>query len=176
MRIFPLLLIAFFLIPLVEIFALINVGQVIGAWWTIAAVVGTAVLGAFLIRAQGVSTLSRAQSQMAEGRVPAVEMFEGLFLFIAGALLMTPGFVTDAIGFACLIPPLRRLLIRAGIKRGVVRSMGGVTAAGGFGGGPHGHGQDAGSGRSSDGTEGRTIESDYRRVDPADPDQPKSGH
>ncbi len=171
MRIFPLLLIAFFLIPLVEIFALINVGQVIGAWWTIAAVVGTAVLGAFLIRAQGMSTLSRAQSQMAEGRVPAVEMFEGLFLFIAGALLMTPGFVTDAIGFACLIPPLRRLLIRAGIRRGVVRSMGGVAPGGGFDGGP-------GATRESrsDTGGGRTLESDYRRVDPADPDPPKSGH
>jgi len=160
MRIFPLLLIAFFMIPLIEIFALINVGQVIGAWWTIAAVVGTAVLGAFLIRAQGISTLSRAQSQMAEGKLPAVEMFEGLFLFIAGALLMTPGFVTDAIGFICLIPPFRRMLIRAGIQRGMIKTMGGVAGAGGY----------AGSG--NDGTadhSGRTLESDYRRVDPTDP-------
>ena len=106
------LFLAFLLIPLMEIYFLIQVGSVIGAGATIALVVGTALLGAFLVRAQGFATVARVRNQVDRGELPAVEIFEGLFLLVAGALLLTPGFFTDAIGFACLTPPLRRGLIR----------------------------------------------------------------
>ena len=124
------LFLAFLIIPIVEIYFLISIGSVIGAGWTIALILFTAFLGAFLVRAQGFSTFIRVQTQLAKGEVPAVEIFEGLFLLVAGALLLTPGFVTDAIGFACLTPPLRRFLIQKVLAAGLLRggSMGGAGA------------------------------------------------
>ena len=119
---FPVLLLLFFLVPLVEIYLLIEIGGVIGVGWTIFLVVFTAVLGAFLVRTQGFSTVSRIRTQMDQGQLPAMEMIEGLFLLVAGALLMTPGFFTDAIGFVCLTPPLRRSIIRYVMARGIVRT------------------------------------------------------
>jgi UPF0716 protein FxsA len=113
---FRFLFLLFLVIPLVEIYFLIQVGKVIGAGWTIFLVVGTAVLGAFLLRLQGFSTLQRAQTVMARGELPAVEMLEGLILLISGALLLTPGFVTDTFGFLLLIPPVRQSLIRQILK------------------------------------------------------------
>ncbi len=118
---------AFLIIPIVEIYFLITIGSVIGVGLTIALIVLTAMLGAILVRAQGFSTFARVQGQLAKGEIPAVEILEGLFLLVAGALLLTPGFVTDAIGFACLTPPLRRWIIRrmlaAGVWRGDVQSV-----------------------------------------------------
>jgi UPF0716 protein FxsA len=108
---FRLLFLLFLVIPLVEIFFLIQVGQVIGAGWTVFFVVATAVLGAFLLRLQGFQTLHRAQSSMARGELPAMEMLEGLCLLVSGALLLTPGFVTDSFGFLLLVPLVRRMLI-----------------------------------------------------------------
>lgn len=136
MRFFHWLLLAFFTVPLVEIYVLLEVGGVIGALPTIALVVFTAVLGATLIRAQGVSTLMRAHQSLDRGVVPAVELLEGAFLLVAGALLLTPGFVTDTIGFLCLVPPLRRHLIEAFLRNRLAAGM----AAGdppGTGSGPH---------------------------------------
>ncbi len=113
---------AFFLIvPLAEIWFLIKVGGVVGAGWTIFLVVFTAVVGAGLVRVQGLSTLNRIQQSMQQGKMPAMEMFEGLALFLAGALLLTPGFFTDAIGFSLLIPPLRRLMVKSILMRSVVK-------------------------------------------------------
>lgn len=119
---FQLLFLVFLLIPLVEIYLLIQVGSVIGAPWTIFFVVFTAVVGAGLVRAQGLATLIKAQSALGQGELPAVEMIEGLAILIAGALLLTPGFFTDAVGFACLIPPFRRSVIYWFIRRGLLRS------------------------------------------------------
>jgi UPF0716 protein FxsA len=90
---------------------------VIGAIPTVFMVVFTAVLGAMLLQAQGISTLRRVQEATARGELPAVEMLEGLCLLIGGALLLTPGFFTDIIGFLCLLTPLRRALIKAWIRR-----------------------------------------------------------
>lgn len=112
----------FVVIPLVEIYLLIKIGSIVGAGTTIFLVVFTALLGAFLVRSQGISTLIRAQAQLAKAQLPAVEMLEGLCLFIAGALLLTPGFFTDTIGFALLIPRLRRGIIRRLIGRGFAGS------------------------------------------------------
>lgn len=113
---FKRLFILFLLVPLVEIFFLIQVGQVIGAGWTIFLVVATAVIGAFLLRLQGFQTLHRAQRTMQQGQLPATEMLEGLCLLVSGALLLTPGFVTDTMGFLLLMPPVRQLMIAQMLK------------------------------------------------------------
>lgn len=109
MRFWPVL---FFIIPLIEVYFLIKVGSVIGAGWTIFLVVLTAIIGVSLLRQQGLSTLMRANKLMSRGQIPAMEMLEGLVLAVGGALLITPGFFTDALGFICLLPVTRRGLIR----------------------------------------------------------------
>ncbi len=112
MNLFPILFLLFFLIPLIEIYILIQVGSVIGAGWTIFSVVFTAVLGAYLIRRQGFSTLQRFRGKLQADEIPAREIVDGFCLLIAGAFLMTPGFFTDAMGFALLIPPVRALIFK----------------------------------------------------------------
>lgn len=111
----PVLLIAFCLllgVPLIEIWVLISVGQVIGAWQTVVLVIATAVAGSWMLRQQGVATLARVQDAMRRGELPAQELLEGLVLLLTGVLLLTPGFVTDAIGFVCLLPGVRQGLAR----------------------------------------------------------------
>lgn len=115
---FPFLLLAFIIVPVVEIALLIRVGSAIGGFTTILIVIFTAILGAYLVRQQGFATLRSVQTQMNAGRVPAMEMAEGIALLFAGAVLLTPGFVTDALGFALLAPPIRRALIRWGMTQG----------------------------------------------------------
>lgn len=102
----------FLIIPIIEVYLLIEVGSVIGAGWTILLIVLTAIIGVNLLRQQGISTLMRANQAMSQGQVPAMEMMEGLFLAVGGALLITPGFFTDAIGFICLLPFTRRGIIQ----------------------------------------------------------------
>lgn len=109
---FAILFLLFIAIPLAEIYLLIEVGSVIGAPLTVFLVVFTAVLGAWLLRLQGFSTVRRIKQTVNEGGLPAVELLEGAFLLVAGALLLTPGFFTDAIGFFCLVPAFRRALIK----------------------------------------------------------------
>ncbi len=106
------LFLLFLIVPLVEIYILIQVGSVIGALPTILMVVLTAILGAALLRQQGLSTLARLQHQLNAGELPAVTLLEGVVLLMAGGLLLTPGFFTDALGFAALVPGLRRHVIR----------------------------------------------------------------
>ena len=108
---FAILLIVFLMIPVLEIYLLIQVGGVIGAMPTVILVVFTAVMGAWLLRIQGFSTLQKVKKIVAAGGIPAFELIEGLILLIAGALLLTPGFFTDAIGFLCLMPALRRVFL-----------------------------------------------------------------
>ncbi|PLY16249.1 MAG: exlusion protein FxsA [Sedimenticola sp.] len=109
-------------IPLVELYFLIKVGSFIGAMPTILLTLFTAVLGGTLVRIQGLSTAMRVRESMERGEVPAIEMIEGVVLLASGVLLLLPGFITDVIGFVCLIPPVRRLMILALLKRkGVMR-------------------------------------------------------
>jgi UPF0716 protein FxsA len=115
---FRVLFLAFLLVPVIEIYFLIEVGSEIGAAWTVFAVIATAVLGTVLIRQQGFATLQRAQSHINQGQLPAVEMLEGVLLLISGAFLLVPGFVTDAIGFLLLIPPLRQTMIKKMLANG----------------------------------------------------------
>ena len=107
---FKLFLILFITIPLVEIAIIIKIGSIIGAGYTIALVIGTAFLGVSLLRIQGISTLAKVQANISRGQLPATELIEGLILLISGALLLTPGFFTDTIGFLMLVPTLRQRL------------------------------------------------------------------
>ena len=100
----------FFLTPIVEMYLLITVGGHIGAPATIGLVMLTAVVGLALLRAQGLATLTRGMGRLQAGEVPAQEMAEGLLLAVAGALLITPGFVTDVMGFFLLVPAGRGLI------------------------------------------------------------------
>ncbi len=131
MPFFRYLLLVFILVPIVEIYFLIKVGDVIGALPTVLLVVFTAFLGVFLLRWQGLSTLYRVQTSLERGELPASAMVEGLLLLIAGALLLTPGFVTDAIGFALLVPTLRQQLARFLIYKGLLSASGMTMQPGG---------------------------------------------
>ena len=105
-------LLAFIGVPLIEIALFIQVGGLIGLWPTIAIVIATALVGTALIRRQGFNTLQRAQAEMEAQRLPVRELFDGICLIFAGAMLLTPGFLTDSVGFILLVPPLRALLGR----------------------------------------------------------------
>ncbi len=110
----------FIVMPIVEMTILIKVGAAIGALNTVGLVLLTAVIGAALLRQQGLSTLLKANQRLNSGELPAREVAEGLILAVGGALLLTPGFVTDAIGFLCLMPGSRHWLAGQALKRMVV--------------------------------------------------------
>lgn len=110
------ILLAFIGMPILEIAVFIDVGERIGLLNTIAIVILTAIAGTALLRWQGLSVLGRAQESLRENRFPMEEVFDGLCLVFAGALLLTPGFVTDGIGFLLFAPPVRQLLKRVGVR------------------------------------------------------------
>ncbi|TBW59486.1 membrane protein FxsA [Marinobacter halodurans] len=111
---------AFIVLPIVEMVVLIKVGGIIGVLPTIGLVLLTAVVGAALLRQQGLATLFRANQRLNSGELPAREVAEGLILAVGGALLLTPGFVTDTIGFLCLLPWTRQMFASYALKRMVV--------------------------------------------------------
>ncbi|MCA9240192.1 MAG: FxsA family protein [Planctomycetales bacterium] len=113
---FVYLLLLFTVVPLVEFSLLVRIHDHIGLFWTILLVLGTGVLGASLAKRQGVLTLLKIRGQMAEGHVPGDALVDGFLILVAGALLITPGVMTDAVGFSLLVPPLRSL-IKAGLRR-----------------------------------------------------------
>ncbi|ORU89411.1 MAG: exlusion protein FxsA [Cycloclasticus sp. symbiont of Poecilosclerida sp. M] len=108
-------------VPVVEIYFLIQVGGVIGVFPTILLVLFTAFLGAFLFRQQGLTTVQRVQTSVQRGEVPAVEMVDGVILLMSGALLLIPGFFTDMVGFLCLIPMLRQKMALSILKSSIVQ-------------------------------------------------------
>jgi UPF0716 protein FxsA len=116
-----LILFALLAIPLIEIGLFITVGGALGLVPTLMLVVLTAVLGTILLRAQGLAVLRRAQDQMRQGTPPVREVFDGACLLVAGALLLTPGFLTDALGAALLLPPVRTWLGRMMMRHIVVQ-------------------------------------------------------
>ena len=116
---FRILLVLFIIIPFVEVSILIKVGSVIGAWPTISLVVFMAFAGATLMRLQGLATVMRLQKALAMGQLPATEMLEGVIITMSGLMLLTPGFLTDLIGFVGLIPFTRRLLVEWILSRGI---------------------------------------------------------
>ncbi len=106
------LLLLFIVVPAVELALLIEVGGRIGTLATLALIVATGVVGATLARSQGLSVLRQVQRDLAEGRLPAGALVDGAIVLVAGALLMTPGILTDALGFLCLLPGFRHLIKR----------------------------------------------------------------
>lgn len=119
------LFIFFILVPLTEMMLLFEVSDRIGSLWTLGLVVATAVIGVQILKRQGLATLTRASQRLQAGQLPAQEIVEGMLLAAAGALLLTPGFITDTIGFVFLTGPLRRPIARAAVRSGMVRAMGG---------------------------------------------------
>ena len=122
MKIMQGLFLGFLIVPFIEIYLLLQVGSIIGAFPTIALVVFTAVLGAWLLRRQGFATWQRFQHNLENGQIPAYEMIEGPILLVGGALLLTPGFFTDVMGFACLIPSLRRKIAQYVIEHHLIQT------------------------------------------------------
>ena len=106
-------LLAFILVPLAEIAVFIEIGGLIGLWPTLAVVVLTAIVGTGLLRAQGLATMMRARASVERGEMPVTEVFDGACLLVAGALLLTPGFVTDTVGLLLFVPGVRHALRRA---------------------------------------------------------------
>ncbi len=103
-----LLLILFILVPIAEIAMFMLVGDLIGFWPTLGVVVVTAFIGTYLLRQQGLSVLMQAQNSSAEGKIPVQSIMDGVFLLVAGAFLLTPGILTDIVGFSFMIPAVRR--------------------------------------------------------------------
>jgi UPF0716 protein FxsA len=141
-------------IPAAEIALFIVVGGEIGVWATIALVILTAMAGSALIRRQGLRTLTRAQETLSRSELPINEAFDGICLVAAGALLLTPGFFTDAIGLFLLVPPFRAL-----IRRPIISRIGARMTGQGF--------------RPQTGERGPIIDGDFHEVDPQDPSDPR---
>ncbi len=104
------LFLAFTIIPIIEIYLLIEIGSMFGALTAVALVILTGFLGAFLARMQGLQTLYRIQESLREGRMPSGELLDALLIGIAGLVLLTPGFLTDSAGFLLLIPATRNAI------------------------------------------------------------------
>ena len=117
-------------IPLTELYFLIKVGSQIGAFPTIFLTIFTALLGGYMVRRQGFSTLMKVRGMVDRGEVPAIEMMEGAVLLVCGLLLLLPGFITDAVGFIFLVPPIRLWLLSAGLQGSGIMRPGGPPGAG----------------------------------------------
>lgn len=164
------LLFVFIIMPIAEMAVLIQVGSAIGVFNTIGFVLLTAVIGAWLLRQQGLATLLKANQRLNSGELPAKEVAEGLILAVGGVLLLTPGFITDTVGFLCLLPFSRHWLSALALKRMVASSKSGgfyFRAGGGqspfgddpFGGGSNPFGRQRPFDRDGNGD---IIEGEYR--------------
>jgi UPF0716 protein FxsA len=127
MKIIQILFLVVLIVPFVEIYLLLQVGGIIGALPTILLVVVTAMLGAGLLKQQGLATLQRFQAGLAQGEVPAYEMIEGPLILLGGALLLTPGFLTDVLGLVCLIPASRRRIAQYVLENHIIQAVGGFA-------------------------------------------------
>lgn len=123
-----LVLVAFVVLPVLEIYVLIQIGQVIGAGWTILLLVADAVLGSWLVRHEGRRAWQALRLALAEGRMPARELADGALVVLGGALMISPGFVTDVFGVLCILPvtrPLGRAVLTRLVARHLVSRTGG---------------------------------------------------
>src|SRR5688572_4924622 len=124
----PLLLIVLFIVvPIAELAILIQIGQAIGVWWTIALLVVDAVLGSLLARSQGRATWRRFNEALRSGRPPAREVMDGALVLFGGALLLTPGFLSDILGVFLLLPPTRALVRAVLVRRFANRMVASMT-------------------------------------------------
>jgi UPF0716 protein FxsA len=115
----------FIVVPFIELYVILQIGREIGAVWTIALLIFMSVAGAALVKREGFGVVRRAQQRMEAGQVPGRELVDGVMILFAGALLLTPGFLSDVVGILLLLPPIRATLraaaIRALRKRMVIR-------------------------------------------------------
>lgn len=150
------LLALFVAVPLIEIALFIQIGGLIGLWPTLLVVVVTAFIGTYLVRSQGAAEMSRLRRSFNELSDPSEPLAHGAMILFSGALLLTPGFFTDAVGFALLVPSVRKVLMREIGKRVNVQrfEMGGGPGASGF------EGQRRDPRRPDD----RVIDGDYEDV------------
>ena len=162
--VFILLLLALLGIPVAEIFFIIRVTRDLGIPETIGLLVAVSVAGAWLVRRSGLGVLRQIRERSARGEVPGKELVDGLLILVGGLLMLTPGFLTDAVGLLLLVPPtrlaLRGLLIRRYSKR--LRVAGWTAGSGLFGGFPGGGGRHGSSGFGFDTGSGRDDVRDVR--------------
>jgi UPF0716 protein FxsA len=124
-----LLVILFIVVPIAELAVLIQVGQLIGVWWTIAILIADALLGSFLLRTQSRAAWRRFNEAINQGRVPHREVVDGVLVIFGGVLLLTPGFITDIFGVLFLFPPTRILLRGLLVRRGALKLVGTMPGA-----------------------------------------------
>ncbi|RDX37831.1 FxsA family protein [Kangiella sp. HD9-110m-PIT-SAG07] len=156
----------FIVLAVAEIYVLISVGSLIGTLPTIGLILLTGIIGVSMLKQQGFSVFARLQEKARQGQAPAQEMVEGVLLIIAGAFLITPGFVTDAIGFLWLIPETREYFAKLLVSKGMFKVQG-MGAGGFYQGGQDPFGQ-SGSSHSSY-QDDNTVDGDYERTDDTDP-------
>jgi UPF0716 protein FxsA len=123
----PVIVVLFILVPIAELAVIIKVGGLLGFWWTLALLVADSVLGSMLMRAQGRAAWRRFNAALQSGRVPARETLDGACVILGGALLLTPGFLTDIGGLALLLPPSRAVIRRVATRRLEARMLGGAA-------------------------------------------------
>ncbi|CAK1729225.1 putative FxsA cytoplasmic membrane protein [Vibrio crassostreae] len=164
---FPILLLLFIFVPIIEIGLFIQVGGFLGLWPTIALVLITAFVGASLVRSQGIQTLMSVQGRLQQGEMPAQQILEGVMLAVAGVLLLTPGFMTDALGMLVLLPAPRAMIAKKLMEKMVVSNMSGGFHAGGQAGfGQSPFGQDPFNRDPSDQSkDGNTFEGEFEKKD-----------
>lgn len=170
----PLLVLLFIVVPILELYVIIQVGQWIGVWPTLALLLADAILGSLLLKHQGRTAWRRFNEALAARRFPGKEVADGALIIVGGTLLLTPGFLTDIAGLILLIPPtralVRRVLRRYTVGRFTVVGLGG-SSGGSFGQGgpgPFSPGADDQRGRRDydfDGTADETPEEADRRLD-----------
>jgi UPF0716 protein FxsA len=165
--VFPILLLLFIFVPIIEIGLFIQVGGFLGLWPTIALVLITAFVGASLVRSQGIQTLMSVQGRLQQGEMPAQQILEGVMLAVAGVLLLTPGFMTDALGMLVLLPAPRAMIAKKMMEKMVVTNMSGGFHAGGQAGfGQSPFGQDPFNRDPSDQSkDGNTFEGEFEKKD-----------
>ncbi len=118
-----LLLVAFVVVPLVEIYVIIQIGQVIGAWWTILLLIADSILGSWLVKREGARAWRALGLALEQGRMPARELADGILVLVGGILMLTPGFVLDILGVLCILPitrPIGRRILSGVISRRLV--------------------------------------------------------
>lgn len=127
------LVLLFTVVPIVELYFLIRVGQYLGASTTIMIVVFTGIFGAYLARLEGLRVFYSVQKDMQEGKMPASQILDGLLILIGAVLLITPGFLTDALGFALVIPNTRafiKVLVKQYMQKIIDKKEGVITVEG----------------------------------------------
>jgi UPF0716 protein FxsA len=133
-----LLLVAFVVVPLVEIYVLVQVGQVIGAWWTIVLLIAASVLGTWLIKHEGSRAWAALREALQTGRMPARELADAGLILVGGTLMLTPGFVSDVVGILLILPVTRPVARRLLTRVVAARLVGPAGPLGGQFGGPFG--------------------------------------